>query len=154
MCVNKPGDSIAPSCICHAPTKDASVIVHTLKVLNGVISDQIRSADNIRISADISPLIKIRVQVFTLFTTSSLVSARAVASPSHSIQTMSRWEIFIAVRLILYGLSLTHTVMADKGLSEKPPSNKDSGGSAVVHTLISACWFREMCQLLLYHLYC
>lgn len=34
----------------------------------------------------------------------------------------ARGEIFIAVMLILHGLS--HTVMADKGLSEKPPSNR------------------------------
>lgn len=52
-----------------------------------------------------------------------------------------RGGIFIAVRLILYGLSHSPAVMADKGLSEKPPSNKDgqlSRGRAAAYVLISA----------------
>lgn len=80
-----------------------------------------------------------------LFTTTHSASAGAVASLSHSIQTMLRWKrprgIFIAVRLILDGLSHSPAVMADKGLSEKAPSNKDgqlSRGRAAAYVLINA----------------
>lgn len=71
------------------------------------------SADIILVSAEKfsidAPLIKIRVKVFTLFTMSSLASARAVASLSHSIQTMSRWgNIYSSQADPLWSLTRTH----------------------------------------------